>query len=173
MECGNDASLGAENVSEADGFHRSARAAPTQEREFRHSFGGTHNAARVDGFIRGNHYESSNTMRARCLRQEICAERIILDGGDRIVLHQRNVFEGCRVNDDLRLMLFKYFGEERGIADVSENRNPDSGAGNIAELELDLVEIEFRMIQQNERTRSLPDDRSGQRGSDRAARAGQ
>ena len=70
------------------------------------------------------------------------AEGVILDGGKGILLHQWNVFEGCGVEDDLRLMLLKQVRERGLIGDAGETCDV-AVRSSFAETAIYLVEGVF------------------------------
>ena len=108
---------------------------------------------RIDRFVRGHHDQRGDAVPVRGLSKKICPEGVVPDRGDGIFLHERNVFERGGVDNEIRRSFFKDFGEQRGIAQVSKYRRTNLTAWKRAQIEINLMEIVFGVIEKNERSR--------------------
>ena len=61
---------------------------------FRDALGGAHDAARVDGFVGGDHQELTGAIFEGGGGENGGAENVVGDDRDGILLHERDVFEG-------------------------------------------------------------------------------
>jgi hypothetical protein len=61
------------------------------------------------------------------------------------------VFEGGSVDHEIGGSLVEYLGEQRGIAQVSQYGSANMAAGKGTQLEVNLMEVVFRVFQKNQR----------------------
>ncbi len=106
------------------------------------------------------------------LRQQVCADGIVLHGRNRIAFEERHLFVGGGVNYDFGLALFKEFVEQSAIAEISQNRRADMAAWKGIEIEVNLVKVAFGVFEKDEGSRAEAEERFGQRGTDGAAGSG-
>src|ERR1700738_3321541 len=111
--------------------------------------------------IRRHHCESGYVVQSGQLRQKICSKRVVLDRLDWIALHERHMFEGCGVDYGFGLEFLKYLPKQRAVADGAHDRGNGLGTWKGTQIQFDLVEIAFGVIQKNEQARPELDNRFG------------
>ena len=88
---------------------------------FGDALGGAHDAARVGGFVGGDHGELARTIFGGGGGEGPGAEDVVADDGDGIFFHQRDVFKGGGVEDLCGAIFFEEVVEERCVVYVAED----------------------------------------------------
>src|SRR5579872_5952261 len=152
LEERDDAAGRTEDIAEADGAHAGCGRISVRENFFGDALGGTHDAARVGGFIGGDHGELAGMVFRGDGGKCPGAEDVVADDGDGVLFHERDVFEGGGVEDLGGLEFFENFVEEWGVADVAEDG--DELSRRVCdcvcrkEFGIDFVEILFGMVEE-------------------------
>ena len=106
FEFGNDAAATTEDIAKAnDGECVLGSACGVEDYHFGETFSCTIDARRANGFISGDEDKAFNIVSNGDLREIVRAENVVGDGFDNIGLHERDMFVGSGMEDDLRLML--------------------------------------------------------------------
>jgi len=94
----------------------------------RDALGCAHDGGRLDCLV-GGEKNDAGAMRGGDAGQRLRGEDVVGDGGERMLLHQRNVLEGRGVEDEARCVRGEDVFEERGVTCAAEDAGDRGGWG--------------------------------------------
>jgi len=132
------------------------------------AFGGAHDGGGLDRLV-GGKKNDAGVMRGGGAGEGFCGEDVVGDGGERMLLHQRDVLECCGVEDDGRGMRGEDVFEKRGVGGAAEDGCDRGGWG---EFGGEGVEVALRGLKQGQVMRVESGQAMREGGADGAAGAG-
>ena len=116
-----DAARRTDNVDEPDRCELRVR----EHGQLGDTLGGAHDAVRRDGFVCGDEDHLASAMVRGDLREEPGPDAIGCDRRKGIALHEGDMFERGGVKDQIRAMLVENGGQQRAVADATEDRDAE------------------------------------------------
>ena len=172
LEEWDDRAVGTQDIAETNGYERRLGILRhSLDDHLTDALGCTHNVCGVDRFIGGDEYELFDFILLSSKSDVVSAEDVILYSFVRAVLHQRNMLMGSCMEDQLRVVFFKY-----NIQSVEVSHRTDDKAHifvwvMVLEFLLEVVCGVFIDVQDHEHLRVLLDDLSAEFGTDGSATA--
>ena len=173
LEEWDDRAVGTQDIAETNGYERRLGILRhSLDDHLTDALGCTHNVCGVDRFIGGDEYELFDFILLSSKSDVVSAEDVILYSFVRAVLHQRNMLMGSCMEDQLRVVFFKY-----NIQSVEVSHRTDDKAHifvwvMVLEFLLEVVCGVFIDVQDHEHLRVLLDDLPAEFGTDGTATAG-
>src|SRR5262249_12025890 len=153
-ELGDNAPGASQDVAEADGdVFRPALRVQVLDVELGHALACSHDARWAHGLVRGNENEFFDAVFFGQQRRLHGPANVVFYPLEGILFHDRNVLVGRRVKDDGRLLLLEDALQASLAEDIDE---PETRRDRtVRELLLQRIEVELRLIDENEPTRAV------------------
>ena len=143
-----------------------------EHQQFGHPFGSAHDIGRPYRLVGGDQNEPFNSMEDGGLHEQLGAENIIVDSLPRVAFNQRHMFVGGGVKHDRRAMLPEDTVKQTQILDLAKNGYGLDRVVFMAQLHLNVIEILFAAVEEDDQARRESQGLTAQFGSDRAAGTG-
>ena len=163
-----DRAAAAEHVAEAHRAEHGVASGQPADDLLRHPLGSAHHARRMHGLVGRDHHEPLGAHERRGLDHVRRAEHVRLERLLRVLLQDRHVLVGRRVEDDLGPMLQEHLEHPMPVADVGEDRR----GPRPVERHQQVVQVRLVVVEQRQQLRLEAPDLARDLGADRAAGAG-
>src|SRR5690625_1470797 len=140
--------------------------------ELGHALRGAHDRCRIDRLVRRHIHEALHVPLERQPRQVLHAADVVEHGLFGVILHQRYVLMGRRMEDNIRTITPEDMLERPEIPHVGDDRTPLHIGEETRCLTVDLVNAVLAAAQQQELLWMESGDLPDELGPDRSARAG-
>ncbi len=162
-----------QHVAEAHGYEARLRTAvEILAEDLGDALAGAHHVRGVDGLVGGDHDEGLDAVAVGGQRQRARAQHIVARRLADLMLQHRHVLVGRRMEDHLRPVLREHPVDQHRIGDVAETHLQRQLRTGLAQLALDLEQVELALLEQHQRLRSDARHLSAELRTDRAAAAG-
>ncbi|MNZ53187.1 hypothetical protein D3C78_710580 [compost metagenome] len=141
-----------------------------------HALGAAHHVGRAHRLVGGNQHEVAHPGAQRGLRGMQGAHGVVQHALGDVVLDHRHMLVGGGVIDGVDPPGTHHIQHPRGVAHRAEDRHQAQLelllADALLQLDLDAVQVEFRMLEEDQRGRLARQDLPAQLGTDRTTGAG-
>ena len=139
---------------------------------FAKTFARTHDIGWIDGFVCGNQHKTFAAVRHGGVCRFIGAERVVLNGFARAVLHERNMFVRRRMVNDLRLIGLEHLENTPAVTNGADQNGKIEVRISLAQFHLNIVRIVLIDIEDDQLLRTVRGDLPTEFAADGAAAAG-